>query len=135
LFEPSKHRHREDDFPILAANIEIAQDIIRDSPNRTDEPLEIAVGESAIRHVIVLILDKKSIDSLSVSSPNLSSTPTIVRQRLLCSLCCPVLAFNLSLIQTRIGIEDCRIPRGAPNPAKFARPISDSYHANKRVFL
>ena len=50
-------------------------------------------------------------------------------------LCYPVLAFNLSLIQARVGIEDGDVPRGPLNSTEFARPFGKGDDGRIRAFL
>ena len=45
--EPPQHRHRQDHVAILAANVQITQDIVRDSPDVVGDPVQVSVVQLA----------------------------------------------------------------------------------------
>jgi hypothetical protein len=38
--EPAQHRHRQDDVAVLAADVEVAQDVVGDAPDEADDPID-----------------------------------------------------------------------------------------------
>jgi hypothetical protein len=39
--EPAQHRHRQDDVAVLAAHVEIAEHVVRDSPDEVGDPVKL----------------------------------------------------------------------------------------------
>ena len=46
--EPAQHGHRQDHVPVLAAHIEVAQDVVGDAPNVVRDPIQVAVARCHI---------------------------------------------------------------------------------------
>ena len=41
--QPAQHRHRQDDVPVLAADVEVSEDVVGDPPDVGRDPVQVAV--------------------------------------------------------------------------------------------
>ena len=41
--QPAQHRHRQDDVPVLAAHVEVSEDVVGDPPDVVRDPVQVAV--------------------------------------------------------------------------------------------
>ena len=41
--QPAQHRHRQDDVPVLAADVEVSEDVVGDPPDIVRDPVQVAV--------------------------------------------------------------------------------------------
>jgi hypothetical protein len=46
--EPAQNGHRQDHIPVLAADVEIAQHIVGDAPDKIRDPAEVTVAHAVL---------------------------------------------------------------------------------------
>ena len=54
--QPAQHRHRQDDVPVLAADVEVSEDVVGDPPDVVRDPVQVVVAHRRFlpprRHVV-----------------------------------------------------------------------------------